>query len=233
MDSFSGECRWAAARIRELMMADAGLRCSDFAVAVPDFTARKSVLASVFRAYELPVYVEEAEPFAPSGLAVYVLEALRAVTEGWRAGDLLRCLRTGFGPLSAEETDRLENYCLTWNLRGENTWRQAEPWDLSPEGYGDASPADAGTLEELNALRSRVAAPFGRLADAMKESAPASGLARALAAFLEETGAAETLRSRAEALEKEADAAGAASCVRLWSALAQCLEEMDALLGGV
>ncbi len=233
MDSFSGECRWAAARIRELMMADGSLRFSDFAVAVPDFTARKSVLASVFRAYELPVYVEEAEPFAPSGLAVYVLEALRTVSEGWRAGNLLRCLRTGFGPLTGEETDELENYCLTWNLRGEGTWRQAEPWDLSPEGYGDASAADGETLERLNALRSRVASPFGSLADALKEGGSVKALLRALSAFLGETGAGETLRRRAEALEAGGDAAGAAGCVRLWSAMTECLEEMNALMGGV
>ena len=233
MDSFGGECRWAAARIRELMMADSSLRYGDIAVAAPGFEERKSMLAAVFRAYELPVYVEEAEPFAPSGLATYVLEALRTAAEGWRASDLIRCLRTGFGPLSREETDKLENYCLSWNLRGEGTWRQAEPWDLSPEGYGDASPSEAETLAELNGLRGRVAEPFGRLADALGESAPASELLRALSAFLEETGVRETLRRRAEALDAEGDAPGAAACVRLWSALSECLEEMNALLGGL
>ena len=233
MDSFPGECRWAAARIRELMMADGSLRYSDIAVAVPGFGERRSVLAAVFRAYALPVYVEEAEPFAPSSLAVYVLEALRTVTEGWRSGNLLRCLRTGFGPLSAEETDELENYCLTWNLRGEGTWRQEEPWDLSPEGYGDASPSDGETLKRLNSLRSRVAAPFGRLADALRSEGSAGEALRALSAFLAETGAAEQSRLRAEALEAGGDAAGGAACVRLWSALRECLEEMDALLGDV
>ena len=233
MDSFSGECRWAASRIRELMMADESLRYSDIAVAVPGFAERKSILAAVFRAYELPVYVEEAEPFASSSLAVYVLEALRTVTEGWRAGNLLRCLRTGFGPLSGEETDELENYCLTWNLRGEGIWRQEAPWDLSPEGYGDASPADGETLARLDGFRRRAAAPFGKLADALRERTGAAEALLALSDFLTETGTGEHLRQKAEALEAGGDAAGAADCVRLWSALTQCLEEMNALLGGV
>ncbi len=233
MDSFSGECRWAASRIRELMMDDGSLRYADFAVAVPDFGRHRSVLAAVFRAYELPVYVEEAEPFAPSGPAVYVLEALRTAAEGWRPGNLIRCLRTGLGPLTAEETDELENYVLTWNLRGESGWRQAEPWELSPSGYGDAADDDAETLQRLNALRERVAVPFGRLADALRESAPASVFLRALAAFLEETGVRESLQRRAGALEEAGEAAAAAACVRLWSTLTACLEEMDALLGSV
>ncbi len=233
MDSFPGECRWAAARIRELMMADGSLRYSDIAVAIPGFQERKSIPAAVFRAYELPFYVEEAEPFAPSGLAVYVLEALRTVTEGWRGENLLRCLRTGFGPLDSEETDELENYCLTWNLRGESSWRQAEPWDLSPEGYGDASPADGETLARLDGLRRRVAAPFGRLADALRERISAAEALQALSAFLAETGAGEKARQRAVALEADGDAVSAAACVRLWSALTECLEEMNVLLGGV
>ncbi len=233
MDSFPGECRWAAARIRELMMADDSLRYSDIAVAVPGFEERKNVLSAVFRAYELPVYVEEAESFASSGLAVYVLSTLRTVAEGWRGGELIRCLRTGFGPLTAEETDELENYCLTWNLRGESVWRQKEPWDLSPEGYGDASASDGETLQRLNDLRDRASAPFGRLADALGENVPAGQVLSALSAFLAETGAGETLRRRAEALEEGGDAAAAASCVRQWSALRECLEEMAALLGGV
>ncbi len=231
MDSFPGECRWAAARIRELMMADESLHYSDFAVAVPGLEERKGVLAAVFRAYELPLYVEEAEPFAPSGLAVYVLEALRTVTEGWRAGNLIRCLKTGFGPLKAAETDELENYCLTWDLRGESSWRQDTPWDLSPEGYGDTTDSDGEILLRLSALRDRTAVPFGRLADALRESAPASEQLNALAQFLEETGVRETLRLRAEALEGEGDAAGAAACARLWSALTACLEEMNTLMG--
>ncbi len=233
MDSFSGECRWAAARIREMMMDDESLRFADFAVAVPGFGERRSVLASAFRAYELPVYVEEAESFAPSSLAVYVLEALRTVTEGWRCGDLLRCLKTGFGPLSREETDELENYCLTWNLRGEGIWRQEEPWDLSPEGYGDPSASDGETLQRLDALRRRAAAPFGRLADALREREEAAGQLEALAAFLEETGAGETLRQRAGSLEAEGDAAGAAACARFWGALTECLEEMNGLAGSL
>ena len=233
MDSFGGECRWAAARIRELMLEDESLRWGDFAVAVPDFPSRRGMLSAVFREYGLPAYVEEAEPLAPRSLAVYLLEALRTVTEGWRPRSLFRCLRTGFGPLTAGETDELENYCLTWNLRGETVWRQAEPWDLPPGGYGDAGRKDGEILPRVNALRQKLALPFGRLADAVKGSMPAGKLLRALGEFLEETGVRETLIARADTLEKAGDAAGAAACAGDWGAVTACLREMEAALGGL
>ena len=233
MDTFAGECRWAAARIRELMLADGSLRYGDFAVAVPDFAAKRGMLAAVFREYGLPVYVEEAEPLAPRSLAVYLLEALRTVTGGWRPENLFRCLRTGFGPLQPGETDELENYCLTWNLRGETPWRQAEPWELSPEGYGDPGRRDGERLARVNELRSKLVLPFGRLADAVKGSVPVGRLLAALGEFLEETGVRETLMDRAAALEKAGDAVGAAACAGDWSAVTACLREMEAALGGL
>ena len=233
MASFRGECRWATARIRELMLADGSLRYSDFAVAVPGFASRRAAAESVFRAYGLPVFVEEASPLLPSASAVFLLEALRTVTEGWRAGNLFRCLKTGLGGLTAGETDELENYCLTWELRGESVWRREEAWDLSPRGYDARPEEDREALERIDALRRRVAAPFGRLGDALKNPAPAGDHLRALSAFLEETGVREALIARADALEKGGDAAAASACAGAWNAAADCLREMDALLGGV
>ena len=231
MDSFAGECRWAAARIRELMAGDGSLRYGDFALAAPNFRARRGTLEAALREYGIPAFVEEAEELGKTGLAVFLLEAVRTVTGSWQGGDLIRCLRTGFGGLSPEETDELENYCLTWNLRGEKTWREEEPWDLSPGGFGASREEDGESLGRLNALRQRVAVPFGRLGDGLREANTLRESLTALAAFLEETGVRETLTARRDRLAETGDAAGAAACLRLWGALGECLEQMDAVLG--
>ncbi|MBR4703694.1 MAG: PD-(D/E)XK nuclease family protein [Oscillospiraceae bacterium] len=232
MDSFAGECRWAASRIRELMASDPSLRCSDFALAAPAFRSRRGTMEAVLREYELPFFVEEAEELGKSGLAVYILSALAAISS-WRGSEMIRCLRTGFGGLSPEETDELENYCLTWDLRGEGTWRREEAWDLSPGGYGQKRDSDGETLLRLNALRERVAAPFGRLADALEEPGTVHRSLEALSAFLEETGVRETLRLRWEALRAAGETAAAAACLRLWGAMGDCLGQLDAVLGEV
>ncbi len=233
MDSFAGECRWAASRIRELMAADPSLRYSDFALAAPGFRTRRGTVEAALREYGLPAFVEEAEELGKSSLAVFILSALSAVTSSWRGSDIIRCLRTGFGGLEPEETDELENYCLTWDLRGENTWRREEGWDLNPSGYGQKKDHDEETLLRLNALRGRVSEPFGRLADALREPGRVHQSLSALSAFLEETGARETLRRRREALAAAGESAAAAACVRLWGALGECLGQLDAVLGEV
>lgn len=227
MESFAGECRAAAGRIRELMMADPSLRYSDFAVAAADFPRQRGMLAAVFREYGIPVFVEETEPFAPTGLAVFVTEALETVTGAFRARDLFRCLRTGFGPLTGPETDELENYVLTWDLRGESTWAKEEDWDLSPGGYGGGKDSDPETLRRLNGLRRRAAAPFLRLARALKEPGEARALLAALGTFLEDCGVRETLARRAE----KADEGERARLAAQWRALTECLGQASQVLG--
>ena len=231
MDSFAGECRWAAARIRELMAGDPSLRFSDFALAVPAFRSRRGTLEAVLREYGLPFFVEETQELGQTGLAVYLLGAVEAVTGAWRGRDLVRCLRTGFGGLRPEETDELENYCLTWDLRGESTWRREEAWDLSPGGYGQKKDSDEETLRRLHSLRQRVAGPFGALADALRDRPAVHDKLMALAVFLEETGVRETLGLRSRRLAAAGETAGAAACLRLWGAVSECLEQMDAVLG--
>ncbi len=233
MPSFAEECRWAASRILGMMREDPTLRFGDFAAALPDAAEKRSTAEAVFREYGIPVFVEETESILDKGLTVSILSALTAVTEGWRFRDVFRCLKTGFGGLSPEETDELENYCLTWDIRGESAWRREADWDLRPGGYGTADERDREALVRLNALCRRVAGPLGALADALREPKPCREQLRAVWAYLSEIGAAETLRQEAEELEAGGDRALASADARLWAALMDAFSQMETVIGGV
>ena len=233
MPSFAEECRWAASRIRGLVRADPTLRYSDFAAAIPETEEARSTARAIFGEAGIPVFVEETESILDAGLTVCLTAALAAVTEGWRFRDVFRCLKTGFGGLTAEETDELENYCLTWDIRGETAWRRASDWDLRPGGYGQADERDTETLRRLNALRRKVSAPLGALADALKVPKPCREQLRAAYRYLSSTGAGEILRADAEAMEASGDSAGASALTRLWAALMDAFSQMETVMGGV
>ena len=233
MSSFSEECRWAASRIRKLLREDETLRFRDFAVAVPDFASRRGAAEAVFREYGVPVFVEETDSILDKGPVVCLTEALRAVTEGWRFGDVFRCLKTGYAGLTPEETDELENYCLTWDIRGESMWRRAEDWDLRPGGYGKLSDRDRRILLRLNGIRRKVTEPLGKLADALKTEKTVREYLCAAYACLNDMGTAETLRRETQALEDAGEHGNASANVRLWSALTDAFSQMDTVLGGV
>ena len=232
MHSFPGECRWAAARILGLLRADESLRYRDFALCAADFPGGRTAMETALEEYGIPYFIEETSSLREKGLTAFVLEALAVVNEGWRARNVFRCLKTGLAGLTVEETDLLENYCLTWSIRGERAWRQEAPWDRSPRGYvPELSPADRQTLAAVDGLRRRVAEPLGRLADALRGEQPAAAQLEALAAYFSEVGLADALAARAVRLAKAGRAAEARECPRLWEALTACLEQFYAALG--
>ena len=233
MTSFPEECRWAASRIRALLREDESLRYRDIAVAMPDFASRRGTAEAAFKEYGVPVFVEETESILDEGLVRCVTAALKTVTEGWRFGDVFRCLKTGYAGLTAEETDELENYCLTWDIRGEAMWRRDTDWDLRPGGYGKMTERDAAALRQINTIRKKVAAPLGRLSDALKAEKPVRDYLRAVYDFLCDTGAAETLRGETEMLEAAGQSGEASASARLWAALMDAFTQMDTVLGGV
>lgn len=233
MPSFPEECRWAASRIRALLREDETLRFRDFAVAIPDFASRRGAAEAAFREYGIPVFIEETESILDEGLVCCVTSALKAVTEGWRFGDVFRCLKTGYAGLTPEETDELENYCLTWDIRGEGMWRRESDWDLRPGGYGTLSERDEQTLTKINGIRRRVTAPLGKLADELKAPRPIREYLQSVYACLTDMGAAETLRAETEGLEKAGQSGEASANVRLWAALMDAFSQMDTVLGGV
>ena len=49
------------------------------------------------------------------------------VLHGWRYDAMFRCIKTDFFPITREEADLLENYVLTFGIRGRR-WSMPEDW---------------------------------------------------------------------------------------------------------
>ena len=224
--NFSGECRFAAARILELMREDPSLRFGDFAAAAPDYGSKGPLLEAVFREYGIPFFVEETAGLGDTGLAAFVLDALNAAAGGFAYRDVFACLKSGLAGLSPGETDRLENYCLLWNIRGEGTWGQEAPWDRHPRGYvGERTEADERELAEIDALRRRAAAPLLKLSGTLKKAETGKDFLLALTDYLQDTELRAALAARAERLEDLGDLQAARDCLRQWDALCACLDQ--------
>ena len=64
-----------------------------------------------------------------------VTAALAAAAGGYPYEEVFRYLKTDLAGISRAERDELENYVLTWDLKG-SAWTRKKPWDMHPEGYG-------------------------------------------------------------------------------------------------
>lgn len=219
------EAEWAAAEILRLVREE-GYRFRDCAVARRPFDGSADLFESVFRKYGVPVFLNNVTDILQKPILALVTGALDAAAGDYAYEDMFRYLKTGLTALAPEECDKLENYVLTWDIRG-NKWNRE--WTMHPEGYGkEFREGDEEKLAELNSLREKVMAPLELLRK--NETRTGRGDAMALYRFLEDIGLPDRLDGRTGELTAAGELKKAAEYSQLWDILCNALEQCALLL---
>lgn len=222
------EAEWCAAEILRLLREE-GLRCRDIAVCARRIDKYGELIDSVFARYGVPVFRSAMEDVLEKPVLALVTSALAAAGSDYPYEELFRYLKTGLTGITDEERDELENYALTWDLRG-SAWTRKRPWDMHPEGYGrEFTEEDTAFVAWLDGLRRRVIAPL----EALRKGADKTGKgrARALYQLLDDIDLPTRLAQRADSLDARGDRNTAAQYRQLWDILVGGLEQCALLLG--
>ena len=229
-ESMAAECEFAAAKALTLVR-ERGCRWRDIAIAVRGFEDYRPLLESTFRHYGVPLFVAKKSDLLSRPLPALVSLAYDILDGGWDVDDVVSYLRTGLTGLSAAECDTLETYIFKWQLRAA-AWQRRGDWKQHPDGYGGTdNDASRERLDQINALRRRVAAPLLAFDGRSREAVTAGEQASALAAYLEDLKLPELLSERAERLEREGRETLAQEYRQLWEIFVSALEQSEAILG--
>ena len=222
------EAEWCAAEILRLLREE-GYRCRDIAVCARRLDGYGELIDSVFARYGVPVFLSAMEDVLEKPVLALVTSALAAAAEDYPYEELFRYLKTGLTGISDEERDLLENYALTWDLKG-SAWTRQKPWDMHPEGYGhEFSDEDTALVLWLDQIRRRVIAPL----ETLRKGRDKTGKGRALALYqlLEDIDLPTRLAQRADSLDARGERTAAAQYRQLWDILMSGLEQCALLLG--
>ncbi len=224
------EVEWVCAQILELARRE-GWRFRDMAVTVRSLEGYEALIDDCCARFGIPVFLARTQDILEKPVLALITSALAAVSGGYRYEDMFRYLKTGLAGVEDDARDRLENYVVTWDIKG-SKWTSAKPWQLHPEGYGltldDRAEAE---LAALDALRRAVIAPLERLRTA--PGATGRDRAMALYAFLEEIRLPETLERRVGELTERGELNLAEEYKQLWDILVGALETCALLLKDV
>ena len=221
------EVEWTAAEILRLVREE-GYRFRDIAVCARSFAAYGGLAESVFPRYSVPVFLSAKSDVLQKPVLALVTAALAAVADNYPYDEMFRYLKTGLTGLTEEERDLLENYVLTWDIKG-GTWARQKAWDMHPDGYGQQLKEEhTALLARLDDIRRRVIAPL----EALRRNPDRTGRGQALALYrmLENIDLPRRLEERAAALESRGDLKTAAEYRQLWDILARVLEQCALLL---
>ncbi len=226
-DSIHEEVTVAAEQVMDLVRR--GCRYRDIGIVLSDPGAYENPVELVFHRCRIPLYRSGKDEILQKTVISTVLSALEAALGGFEQRDVLRYLKSMLSPLTPDVCDRVENYAITWGIRG-NAW--AREWTKHPDGL--SAPWTEGAqrvLRQLNDARQRSVTPLLNLRQHFAEAKNLAQQVRALYGFLEEIHLARRLDALAQELDVAGDNRGAQIQNQLWEILLSALEQLYDVLG--
>ena len=123
------ECMAAAREIQKLTAA--GCRYRDITLVCSEMAVYQPLVDLIFHRFHIPVYRSGTEDILQKSVIHTVLSALDAALSGFDRRQVMRYLRSALSPLDPDVCDLVENYAVTWAIRGVK-W--VDLWENHPEG---------------------------------------------------------------------------------------------------
>ncbi len=227
--SISEECEYAASKVLEFVRS--GYRWQDIAVVCGSWDQYRALGKSVFAKYGVPLYTNEKTDLLMLPPAALISAALNIIITGWEYSNVFRYLKTGIPDITLDECDKLENYVLQWNISG-SMWYSDEPWRMSLNGFqADEPDADNTFLDEINDIRSRVAAPVIELQSALSDNKTVRENLTDIFRFIERIQLSEKIETIAAEYERSGEIQTADTYRQSWDSIIDAMDQFCAVCG--
>ena len=115
------EVRLIFSRVRQ-MIARTGCAYRDFSIVTADLETYGDLFALEAERAGIPVYIDRTSGVFHNILIEGIRSVLQISSENYSYASVFRYLRSGLSRLTADEADRMENYCLANGVRGRKKW---------------------------------------------------------------------------------------------------------------
>lgn len=224
----------AAAREIIRLSRDKGLRWREMVVLLRDLNEYHQIISNVFDDYGIPVFIDHKQSVLHHPLVELIRSALETAIENWSYDPVFRYLKTDLVPLERGEVDRLENYVLTYGIRG-SRWIDGKPWTYRKkytlEEDQELSEQEDRELAEINSIRHRAVAHLKIFTTAISQASSVRQMTTALFDLLQSLQIAATLEKWAKELEEQGRLTEAKQYAQLWNNVLLLLDEIVEALG--
>lgn len=201
-----------------LLLHEQGMEFGEMAVIMGD-PAFAGTLDTVLKSYRIPAYVARKLPMLSHGAARFLLSSLKAAGGNYEAQDMLAILHSGYAPISEMDAWKLENYLLSYGIRGKH-------W-LAPFQRGKAE-----ECADLEAARCMLMEPLEALRLAVKDADNVDASLHAIYDYLAETRVYHQLTDQQEKLLAQDMPAQAVQSRQVWETILQLINQAHAILQG-
>lgn len=215
------ELRQVCLKIRELVRQ--GKYCyRDIAVITGDLERYGFLAKEEFAQFSIPFFLDQTNKLVLNPFIEFIRSALLIIIQEYSYEAVFHFLRCGLSGVTPEEADLLENYCLTFGIRGRKAW------NTSFTRRRNRQAEEAEELGKLNALREKI---VGMLEPLMIKKATGSALVQAVYAFIVNAEIEQKLEEYEQLFIDENDLVKAKEYAQIYRLVMELLEQIDALLG--
>ena len=214
------------ARQIQSLIRDKGYRYKDIAVLVGDLNMYQSSLVSLFKEYQIPLFLDNKRSIHTNSLVAVILGVLEVLTSSWRYKGMMSLLKLYMFDFTKEEVDLLDNYVLAFGIQGEKKWR--EEWEREGVGFD---------LAVMNRLREKVVNLIGGVKTMIDAKKNPNGHLKikdatlAVYTFLENIGAYETIEKRIAYYQANGEGALEQENTQIWGQVVDTLDRLVDILG--
>lgn len=223
------ECALAAAQIRTLVAS--GARYRDICVAAGNMEEYAPIIEMQFAKYEVPFFLAQKSDVLAKPVMAALAAAVAAVSQNMGYESTFAYLKSGLSVLESDEVDLLENYVLTWNIRGAEYFKE---FTRNPYGFDLSREQDGKLLlPRIEEIRRKLAAPLGALMEQMRQCKMGEQYAAALGKFLETTDLGAKIERKIALLNKMGRNREAAEYAQLFDILSGAIAQFAKAMEGV
>ncbi|MBQ3023414.1 MAG: exodeoxyribonuclease V subunit gamma [Clostridia bacterium] len=234
---FCGQNRFSeihnAAREIVRLIRDEKMRYRDISIVARDVEQYKGIIERVFPFYEIPVFLDRKISLSSHSASMFLTSILDIALGGFTYENIFSYIKSPFSPLSSDESDELENYCLATGVR-QYSW--GKPFSVKAGAYSSENGVrgDEFTperMEKINSLRERVYTPLNALITRLKRKNTVSELCRYLFDFLNEIGFEKKIKYHTSKLEEAGENLYALQTMQVYNILIDIFNDICSVLG--
>ncbi len=201
------------------MVAREGFRYDEIAVIASDIPSYEQDIATEFDRMGIRYFMDAKKSIGANWVAEYIQAALDLVQRDMDYDTTFRFLRCGLSPLSAGQTDDLDNYVMATGKRGFSAYNKEWKRQVS-----------CLPLEEINESRRILCDCLREFIRDMKKSRTAGDFTRALYGFLVRQEVYEKMLRRSEVFEEQGEDILAREYKNVYKVVMNFLDEMMDLM---
>ncbi len=226
------EIHFAAREIVHLVR-DKKMRYRDISIVARDMEQYKGIIERVFPFYEIPVFLDRKISLSSHSAAMFITSILDIALGGFTYENIFSYIKSPFSPISREDADELENYCLIAGVR-QYSW--SKPFSIKAGAYNSENGmrADGFTpekMEKINLLREKVYNPLNAFITKMRRKATVCELCTYLFDFLGEVKLEGSIKSHVRMLEDAGENLYALQTMQVYNILIEIFNDICAVLG--